>query len=236
MALGRKKARHNLHLVWPASRLGGPLAAWLAICVLMLSLSGCLLGPFFGLFAKKSPTVTVAAEYKLPAGNLLILVDSPTERTGLSGVSPLLSSELAREIREQGLAPTVIPTGELANLQISTEKFDQLDIAQIGRRLSARQVLYVEVIEFTLGTLVDSSVGRGVVRTRVKVFDVELNQTVWPRAKPLGEEVIVQTPFREPPGKDYRQEFTEDLCKRTAIAIIKLFREHEEPRQISQSQ
>ena len=223
MALCWKNARHNLHLVWP-------VAAWLAICVLMLSLSGCLLGPFFALFANKSPTVTVAAQYKLPAGNLLILVDSPAERIGLSGISPLLSGELASEISQQGLAPTTIPARELANLQISTENFDQLDIAQIGRRLSARQVLYVEVIEFTLGTLVDSSVGRGVVRARVKVFDVGLNQRVWPKTKPLGEEVIVQTPFREPSGKDYRQEFTQDLCERTAVAIIKLFREHEEPR------
>lgn len=227
MALCRKKVRHHLRLVWP-------VAAWLAVCFLMLSLTGCLLGSFFALFAKKSPTVTVAAEYKLPAGNLLILVDSPAERIGLSGVSPLLCNELALEIRQQGLDPTVIPARELANLQVSTENFDQLDVAQIGRRLSARQVLYVEVIEFTLGTLVDSSVGRGVVRARVKVFDIETNQRVWPKTKPLGEEVIVQTPFREPPGQDYRQEFTQDLCKRTAVAIIKLFREHEEPRQTSQ--
>lgn len=220
MALCREKVPCNLPSLWT-------IAFCLVTCLLMLSFSGCFI---FALFVKESPTVEVPAEYELPAGNLLILVDSPTERTGLSGVSPLLSNELAREITEQGLAPTLIPAHELANLKVSAANFDQLDIAQIGRRLTAQQVLYVEVVEFTLGTFVDSSVGRGVVRARVKVFDLGLNKRVWPEIKPLGEEVIVQTPFREPTGKDYQQKFTEDLCTRTALAIIKLFRDHEEPR------
>ena len=229
MASKRKETRLSLHI-------GRSVAAWAGICVLTLSLSGCPIGAIYALIARPSPTVMVAAEYELPAGDLLIFVDSPAERTGLSGVGSMLSRELAREIRVHNLAPSVIPPAELAILRVSIENFRQLDIAEVGRRVSAQQVLYVEVIEFSLGSLMDTLPGQGLVRVRVKVLDVEQNQRVWPEAKPFGHEVIVRTGFREPSGKEYRQEFAEDLCERTALAIIKLFREHEEARQSGQQE
>ena len=223
MAFRLKEAICGVHL-------GRSIPLWLTSCVLALSLVGCPIGAVISLFAKKSPTVIVEARYELPAGDMLILVDSPVERTGLSGVAALLTSELRSEITAQRLAPKIIPNHELVSLQIGTPNYDQLDIAEIGRRLAAQRVLYVEVVQFTLGTVVDESVGRGVVRAMVKVFDVQADKRVWPETKPLGYEVIVRTDFREPSGEQYRREFTEDLCKRTAEAIVKLFREHEEPR------
>ena len=227
MAFRRKEATCRLHL-------GRSITLGLTSCLLALSLTGCPIGAVIALFAKKSPTITVQPKYELPAGDMLILVDSPVERTGLSGVTALLTSELDREIMDHRLAPKIIPTQDLVSLQISAPNYGQLDIAQIGRRVDAQRVLYVEVVEFTLGTVVDDSDGHGIVRARVKVFDVELNKRVWPKTKPRGHEVIVRTDFREPSGKQYRREFTEDLCQRTAEAIVKLFREHEEPRPAGQ--
>ena len=126
MASRRKETHIRLHF-------GRSVATWSAICVLPLSLSGCSIGAIFALFAKKSPTVTVAPEYELPAGKLLIFVDSPPERTGLNGVGTVLNRELAREITAQSLAPSLIPPGELATLRVAIENFRQLEIAEIGR-------------------------------------------------------------------------------------------------------
>ena len=223
MSSQRKDTRLMLHFV-------RSIAAWSAICLLTLSLSGCPVGAIYALIVRPSPTVTVAAKYELPAGRLLILVNSPPERIGLCGVRPMLSRELAGEIEVQSLAPSVIPPEELAMLRFSIENFGQLGIAEIGQHLSAQQVLHVDVIEFSLGDLMDRFPGQGLARARVKVVDVEQKQRVWPETKPLGHEVIVRTDFRDPSGKDYRQDLAEDLCKRTAVAIIKLFREHEEAR------
>ena len=219
----RRKTQYGPRRVWP-------MCAWLFICVSTLFMSGCPLGAIVALFAKKDPMVSVAPEYEFLAGNLLVLVDSPTERTGLSGIRPLLTSELMREIEQQDLAPTLIPSGELAALRISTQDFSQLSIAEIGRHLSADQVLYVQVIEFSLGTLADKPAGQGQARVRVSVFDALGDRRVWPKDEPLGREVLLNTPFREPTGQDYRQEFAEDLSNRVAQDIVKLFREHEEPR------
>ena len=175
--------------------------------------------------------VLVAPQHELTAGKLLVFVDSPSERIGLSGIRPLLTRYLADEISRHDLVPAIVPAGELATLRISTANFGQLSIAEVGRRLSAEQVLYVEVVEFSLGTLVDKPAGKGMARLRVTVFDVIQQRKAWPKDKSLGYEVLLQTPFREPSGQDYRQEFAEDLCERTAESVIKLFREHEEPRQ-----
>ncbi|NIA07562.1 MAG: hypothetical protein GWP14_08005 [Actinobacteria bacterium] len=211
-------------------RHGWSRCVWLLFCVLPLFLGGCPIGAVVALFVKKDPMVVVEAEYEFTADKLLVLVDSPTERTGLSGIRPLLSRRLAEEISRYNLVPAVVPAGELAVLRISTDDFGQLSIPEVGRRLSADQVLYVKVMEFSLGTMVDKPVGRGIARARVTVFDVAQDRRVWPKDRPLGREVLVRTPFREPTGQDYRQEFAEDLSKRTAESVIKLFREHEEPR------
>ena len=219
-----KKTPHGLYHGWPT-------CAWLLLCVSALFLGGCPLGAFVALFAKRDPMVSVDPEHELTAGSLLVFVDSPTERTGLSGIRPLLTRSLDDEISRHDLVPAVVPAGELATLRISTDNFGQLSIVEVGRLLSADQVLYVEVIEFSLGTLVDKPAGRGVARARVMVFDVIQEHKAWPKNKPLGHEILVHTPFREPSGQDYRQEFAEDLCERTAESVIKLFREHEEPRQ-----
>ena len=68
------------------------------------------------------------------------------------------------------------------------------------------------------------------MRAGVIVFDVEQKRRVWPEMEPRGYEVIVRTPFRELVGRDYQHDSTQDLCQRMAVKIIKLFREHKEPR------
>ncbi len=210
---------------------GRAVLAWLIVCGLGAGLSGCVIGPIVGLLvSKKSETVEVAPEYELSAGNLLILVDIPVEGAATKGARPALTRELRREIEFHGLSATVIADSELSALRTSREDFYQLGVSQIGRELSAQQVLYVKIVEFQLGTLVDSPVGQGLIRARVKVVDVEERRRVWPQTQPLGQEVIVRTPFREPVGKDYQQDFTDDLCQRMAVQITKLFREHTEPR------
>lgn len=212
-------------------RHGWPSCVLLLTCVLGLFMGGCPIGAVFALFAKKNPMVEVKAEHELTAENLLVLVDCPRERTGISGIRPLLSRQLDDEISKHGLVGGLVASGELATLRISADNFSQLSTTEIGRQLFADQVLYVEVIEFRLGTLVDKPAGRGVARVRVSVHSVQKDGKIWPKDKPLGREVLVNTPFREPSGQDYRQEFAEDLCERTAEAVVKLFREHEEPRE-----
>jgi len=209
---------------------GWPTCAWLSICILALFMGGCPIGAVVALFIKKDPMIPVDSEYEFTAGSLLVVVDSPIERTGLSGIRPLLTRHLEDEISKHSLVSAVIPAGELVTLRIIADDFAQLSIPEVGQRLSADQVLYVEVIEFSLGTMVDKPSGRGVARLRVTVFDVVPQRKAWPRDKSLGYEVLVETPFREPTGRRYRQEFAEDLSERAAKSVIKLFREHEVPR------
>ena len=222
MASGRQKRR-------PGRCEVGVLFGWLVICGLVVVLSGC--GPIIGQFTgRRSETVKVGAKYKLRAGNLLILVDTPVGVARSSGVRTVLSRELEREIELYGLAESVIPASELSVLRSNREDFEELDIGRIGRELWAEQVLYVEIIEFQLGTLLDRPAGQGLMRGRVKIFDVGQNRRVWPESEPLGHEVMVRTGFREPMGKDYGQDFTQELCQGMAVKFVKLFREHREPR------
>jgi len=224
MGTGREKTRGVLSK-------GRAVLGWLAISGLGLSLSGCVIGPIIGQFTgRRSKTVKVDAKYKLPPGNLLILVDSPTEEAARNGVRTVLSRGIAREIRFHGVKVSVIPDSELSSFRSNREDFEKLDVARIGRELSAQQVLYVQVTKFQLGTLLDKPEGRGLMTGRVKVFDIKQNRRVWPTVEPRGHEVMVLTKFRELPEKDYRAVVTQDLCGRMSVKIVELFRKHRELR------
>ena len=212
------------------------LFGWLVIGGLGAILSGCL-GPLIGQFTgKKSATVEVAAQYKLhQSGNLLILLDIPAGVTRSNEARAVLSNKLEREIKLYALAESVIPSSELSALRTSREDFENLAIAQIAQKLSAQQVLYVEIIEFELETLSDKFSEQGLMRGRVKVFDVAQNRRVWPTTELLGHEVKVQTGLDEAEGKNYQQDLTEELCRQMAVKLIKLFRDHEEPRGSAQA-
>jgi len=210
---------------------GPAVLAWLAISSLGLSLSGCVIGPIIGQFTgRRSKTVKVGAKYELPPGNLLILVDIPQGQAARNGVRAVLSSQVEREIKSHALKASVIPDSELSYFRSSREDFEELDVARIGRELSAKQVLHVQVTEFQLGTLLDKPEGRGLVKGRVKVFDIKQNRRVWPTVEPRGHEVMVLTKFRDLPEKNYQPAVTQDLCRRMAVKIVELFREHEELR------
>ena len=210
---------------------GPALLACLAISSLGLSLSGCVIGPIIGQFTgRRSKTVKVGAKYELPPGNLLILVDIPQGQAARNGVRAVLSSEVEREIKSHALKASVIPDSELSYFRSSREDFEELDVARIGRELSAKHVLYVQVTEFQLGTLLDKPEGRGLMTGRVKVFDIKQNRRVWPTVEPRGHEVMVLTKFRELPEKDYRAVVTQDLCGRMSVKIVELFRKHRELR------
>lgn len=199
----------------------------LLMVVISLMLSGCVIGPILGVFmGPRSETEDVEPEYVLSKGKLAILIDSRSEVASLSGVRPLLSWELARELRSYNLTGEIVREDEIGALRANTQNFNQLSIAEVGKGLAVGQVLYVEVLEFSLGTVVDKPSGRGMMRARVKVFDVEQDRRVWPEKELLGREVVMQTPFRQAEESGYRQVFAEDICKRTSIEIVKYFRTH----------
>ena len=224
MGISRKNTRGVLFS-------GRTVLVWLAISSLGLSMSGCVIGPIIGQFTGRgSKTVKVEAKYELPPGNLLILVDIPEGEAARNGVRAVLSSEVEREIKLHGLNVSVIPDSELSYFRSSREDFEELDVARIGRELSAKQVLHVQITEFQLGRLLDQPEGRGLVKGQVKVFDIGQNLRVWPTVKPRGYEVMVLTKFRELPDKNYQPVVTQDLCKRMSVKIVELFREHEELR------
>ena len=209
------------------------MLGWLVICGLGAILSGC--GPIIGQFTgRRSETVEVKAKYELHADNLLILVDSPADVASSSRLRVALSSGLEREIKLYGLAESVVPASRLSALRSSREEFGKVAIEQIGRELRAQQVLYVEIIDFQLDTLLDKSAGQGLMRGRIKIFDVVQNRRVWPKTEPSGHEVTVRMGLGEARGTDYQRDFTEELCKRMVMKVVNLFRDHKEPRGLRQ--
>ncbi len=207
------------------------LPAEVVLVLLVIGASMCGCGPIIGQFTgKRSKTVEVEAKYKLGPGNMVILVNSPMGIARSCGVRAVLSTELAREMESYGLAPTLISAYEVSSFRLNRPGFEELDAVQIGRELSAQQVLQVDITKFQLGTLEDESTGRGLIGGQVRVFDVEQNRQLWPEMELLGHEVMLRTEFREPETKDYRQVFTQDLCRRMSVKIVELFRKHRELR------
>ncbi len=133
------------------------------------------------------PDEKVAAEYKLPDGPVLILVD---DNQGL--VQPPLARRalveaLGEELKKHNAAGEVTTNEELARLRRSAPDFDELSIRQVGRRANADTVLWINVEDFSVEDDLEllASPARFVVR--LKVFNARADDKrdlrLWPRER-----------------------------------------------------
>lgn len=105
-----------------------------------------------------------------------------------------------------------------------------LPIADIGRAVDAKIVIYATVDDFTLTP--DGQTFAPTARVRVKVIDIEDESRSWPE-DPAGQPIFIraQVTSRDLPASvaaRYRAE--EELARLTGLHIARLFHDHEKPR------
>ena len=191
---------------------------------LMLALGwvagGCAAGG--ALLYKLSPPPTVPAEYKPAKEPTLVLAENFQNPDLVQVQADRLAREISQELLDHKVVPVVAPE-KLADLRgAKGESFHSMNLPAVGEAVGARQVIYVDLSQFTVDQQPGSNMNKGKATAMVKLVEVPSGHTLWPRDTSAGREVKVETPFVRP-GEGSPDSIQEEMFHTMADKIAKLF-------------
>jgi hypothetical protein len=199
-------------------------------CLFAITLAtGC--GPSFGAWLYTLglyPSQIVPAQYKLPSGNMLILVDDERDLIQPTTAREALVDELAKQFKEHQLAERVTTNEELASLRQREPKFDQRGARELGRLANCDTVVWLSTTEFTLNNDLEMVMNPVRFTVAVRVINAKAEKTedvrLWPteREGKLVEVTVSPHDIRE--CKDLKEAHTK-VATAMADEVAKLFYE-----------
>jgi predicted small lipoprotein YifL len=164
----------------------------MAVATTLAALAGC--GAIGAVAYKAIPPSTPPA-YKPVKDDMLVLVENFRNPSSVSLTSERLDRQIAYELVEHKVAPIINPD-RLEELRLTKQKqYSSMNVAAIGKAMGARQVLYADLIDFSVETAMGSEMSKGHAELRVRVIDVATGQTRWPEDVAAGYPVKLETPF-----------------------------------------
>ena len=145
----------------------------------------------------------VKAKYVPPQEPMLVLAENYQHPSETMVEAEQLVQKVAKQLQAHNVAPIVDPTAPF-NLKASKPaEYQRMTIAQIGRTLGAKQILYVDITQSNVFVAQASEMLKGKAVVRVRVVDAESGNTRWPEEGGEGYPLIVETPMlREGQGVD----------------------------------
>ncbi len=198
--------------------------------MLLLSATGCARwgGLFYALGGGRGQKIP--AEYELPPGKLLILVDDPKEKVTWPRARTLLARYVGEELLAHEAISTVISPRSLAKFRQSDSKFESYAADEIGRKLGAKTVLWIEVRDFVapeeveeISTAAKMTLGIKVLTTAEEVSPHGVR--LWPT---VGSGHIVESSLNAIGVNKMKGEnaVAKELARRSAILVGRVFYQH----------
>ena len=210
--------------------------AWLLVPA-MLCLQGCAaIGWMVNAFA---PPKKVDAIFKLPEGKkVLVFVDDLLRPVDYEPVKAELTEGINRQLEAHDLAKETIAYEDLLTLMAATPEFNELAVSEIGERLGADIVLYVEIDEFALKDDEVSPLWHGRLAAGVRVVDAKdatpgsdddaMGARLWPDDRAGGYPVRpVEIPAHAASSDGHGAQLSQTLAAVMADRVAKLFYKHE---------
>lgn len=169
------------------SHMSAMLRAFVITGLVLPLVSGCNI---VGFFAQAAGPPEVKSEFA-PTGPLLILAENYKDISGTHIDAEQLEQYTASELTAHGVGP-LVDGGKLADLRASRARnFSKMSVAQIGRAVGARQVIYISMEKADVDVAIGSGMYKGTGAANVKVVDAELGTVVWPTDSTGGRQVTV---------------------------------------------
>jgi hypothetical protein len=190
----------------------------------LLALAGCDLAG--AVITQSTGEATVKAKYT-PDKNasMLVLVES----YGLAVDSEIESAHIAltldKALTDQKIA-TVIDPQSLEKLRdTDPDGYDKLTIADIGRKVGARQVLYVDIQRDEIEKPPGSGQMRGQIEAVIKIVDSASGDTRWPKNE-SSEHVRYTSDWVPESDSSTDTDLRAKMADRMAEDISKLFHDY----------
>jgi hypothetical protein len=179
--------------------------------------------------------VPVDAEYELPRVPTLVFVENYVNPDASGDDANVLSRYIAADLKKhlgkpekkngKKLPPLkLIDPMDLYNLRMAdSTKFHQMEIQQIGRKLGAKQVIYVSMYSMDVQELGAADMMRGSGAARVKVVSSATGQTLWPEESSGGYPVSFESKLITPQQNTTAEQVRDKTMRRMAHEIARLF-------------
>lgn len=152
--------------------LHGGVACRLFALALALSASGCgMTGGKMLYFLGYGRGRKIPAQFELPPGKLLILVDDAHELVTWPQAREMLAEQTARELVRHEAVDQVISNRSLLNLRQSDPDFDRRSAQAVGREIGADTVLIMQVREFLASDRIEDTEAAARMSVAIKVID-----------------------------------------------------------------
>jgi hypothetical protein len=128
-----------------------------------------------------------------------------------------------------GVAGKTVSYARLGDLIATTPEFHTLAVSEVGQKLGADIVLYVQIDEFGLKDPSAPQLWKGRLQVTVRMVDV-LQGRLWPKDRPAGYALpVFETPLTPESSEDLASVLTKTLTTTMAERIARLFYKHEVP-------
>jgi hypothetical protein len=209
-----------------------PLAFPTAVLLAVLAMSQCSCGAVEYFVAKFAPPEKVEAEYAVPKGKTaVVFVDDMLNPLSYPSLKTELSRMIGEDLVKNEVVAKVVAYDRLADLASSTPTFNSLSVGEIGQKLGADLVFYVQIDEFDLRDPAASQLWKGHLQVTVRLVDVTKGR-LWPTDRPAGFAVPpAETPTSAESSESYGEQLATTLATITADSVAKLFYKHEKPQE-----
>ena len=192
----------------------------LMLAFFSLTLSGC---NYLGFMADKSMLgKDKPAQYTLSKDSTIVIAENWRNPTGSETDAQEIEQAVYDKLRELDLGPQVSPT-EVMDLKAQRPDFSKLSIAEIGKLVGAKQIIYINLTETRLVGAEGSDAYTGKSTARVKVVDADTGQALWPIDNADGFPISLKTDIAMAPTEKQKNSLREKLIQATAEQIAELF-------------
>ncbi len=168
------------------------------------------------------------AEFELTRdGPVLVLADDYEEVFDSVRTPGLLADLLGKELIEQKAAKEVVSPSRLAKLRREDKEFENSGAREIGERLGAHQVVWLEAREYYAPDDIEEISAAARMVVTVKVLDVLETENrarvrLWPTER-QGRLVTVELNANERVLAEKPENVAKLLCAKMAVEVTKLF-------------
>jgi hypothetical protein len=211
------------------NQLSGKIGLVMMCLTGLLAASGC--GPRSGAllyFMGVGSGQKVPAEFELPEGPLIILVDDDLDLVQPPTAKEVLVDELATLLKTNEAATTVTTNDELKHLRRAHADFDELKIREVGKLAKADTMIWICVLDYAVHDDLELVVTPGRFSVRLKVFNIKETDKskirLWPPDR-QGRMVKVEVSPHDIRQRKTKEEVHVLVGERMAEEIGKLFYE-----------
>lgn len=208
-----------------------PRAAVAAVALLLggaMLLGGCQAPAF--VLSNVLPRPKIPAVFEPPDQSTVVLVDDPHNLLPSVQLMSLIAGRTAGDLEENDVISQIVPHTLIEDLRAREPDFVRWPIDRVGRRVGAKQVVYVLIEGYDMLETDTSEIFRPTAAVRVKIVDVATGRRLFPESDPLGYPVTVQKYYRDAHdvGVGDRAVMARQLADRVGEDIALLFYEHKQ--------